>query len=193
MQLNVNYCSYTFHIHHRLSNSLPLCLYLYNIQSLLSAIAGPPLQEIRDQIQAMIADSHVNINAEKKKPFVIYSCHDVTVLSLLYGIGADFLAANDELIEVGLNPGNDERWRFWPRYASTLVFELVRLKDSDSERFVRILLNGKEVIPISALRKEQNMLSISDFTELIDNLMKKSVEAKEVELDGERDMSNWTG
>ena len=51
----------------------------------------------------------------------MYSCHDVTILSLLYALGADFLADEESAT-----------WReYWPAYASTLVIELVRLDDQD--------------------------------------------------------------
>ena len=165
----------------------------YQYPPLLAAIAAPPLQEIGQQIQR-ISDDLVNNSNISKKPFRIYSCHDVTILSLLYGIGADFLATNDELIGVGLNPGNEERWRFWPRYASTLVFELVRSK-KDSSQKVRILLNGKEVTPLSILRKKKSALNVSDFIELIEELSNNEVEdlSSMTNHGEERDMSNWTG
>jgi len=112
----------------------------YQSPPLLAAISGPPLSEVEKQIRdraemssSSSSSSTMKGEEKKRKPFVIYSCHDVTILSLLYGVGADFLASKEDLIKVGLNPGNDERWRFWPRYASTLVFELVRKENPSSD------------------------------------------------------------
>ncbi len=59
-------------------------------------------------------------NHDQQRPFVIYSCHDVTILGILYALGAEFLADDD---------GSD--WRYWPPYGSSLVFELVRIDKKD--------------------------------------------------------------
>jgi len=104
----------------------------YQSKPLLAAIAAPPLREIVDQMKIIISSSSsssqtTNNVAAKKRPFVLYSCHDVTILGLLYGIGASFLA--DETA-----PGAD----YWPPYASTLVFELVRTNNGDF--VIRILV-----------------------------------------------------
>jgi len=176
----------------------------YQSPPLLAAISGPPLSEVEKQIRDRAETSSVNGDEsheeKKRKPFVIYSCHDVTILSLLYGVGADFLSSKEDLIKVGLNPGNDERWRFWPRYASTLVFELVRKDDPSSDssastsQFVRILLNGKEIRPLSMLQNKKSVLSVSDFKALVAELNSKNGDENGVEMDdNERDMSNWTG
>ena len=84
----------------------------YQHRHLLAAIAAPPLREILNQ---MVKTMQLKPSDLEKRPFTLYSCHDITILGLLYGIGADFLA--DETV-----PG----WDFWPAYGSTLVFELVR-------------------------------------------------------------------
>lgn len=174
----------------------------YQSPPLLAAIAGPPLKEVMEQIKEMDPEMGTEIETEsiEKKPFVIYSCHDVTVLSLLYGIGADFLSSDEELNDLGLHPGNDERWRFWPRYASTLMFELVRVEEdgaSSPSKFVRILFNGKEIKPISMIQKKKDVLSVSDFKEIIEKLMSKGEKGMDTDGDEnddeERDMSNWTG
>ena len=59
----------------------------YQHERLLAVIAAPPLREITNQ---MMQTPHLSINA--RRPFVLYSCHDITILGLLYAIGADFLA-----------------------------------------------------------------------------------------------------
>ena len=116
----------------------------YQHRQLLAAIAAPPLREMITQMAhtAQLPST----DDTSKRPFSLYSCHDITILGLLYGVGADFLA--DETV-----PG----WDFWPSYASALVFELVRTNegtnnnnnnsnDSMSSDFVvRILLmDGKK-------------------------------------------------
>jgi hypothetical protein len=78
----------------------------YKSNRLLAAIAAPPLREIANQILPTIS-----LHESERRPFSIYSCHDVTILALLYGIGADFLAGDD---------GAGYR-SFWPGYSSTLV------------------------------------------------------------------------
>eukprot|EP00980_Cylindrotheca_fusiformis_P023862 scaffold11076_cov122-Cylindrotheca_fusiformis.AAC.6 len=78
----------------------------YKSPMLLSTIAAPPLREIANQL--LHAKSMGEI---ERHPFTIYSCHDVTILAILYGIGADFLAGDEA--------GGFRR--FWPEYSSTLV------------------------------------------------------------------------
>jgi len=133
----------------------------YQNERLLAAIAAPPLREVQNHISATkdLADSD-------KRPFVVYSCHDITILGLLYGIGAEFLA-DDRSAE----------WRFWPVYGSHLVFELVRLKEGPVSRdshVVRVLLNGSPIITVDHATHAQEptpylgsgpdkMLLLSDF------------------------------
>jgi hypothetical protein len=59
----------------------------YQHERLLAVIAAPPLREITDQI---IQTPSLTVN--DRRPFVLYSCHDITILGLLYAIGADFLS-----------------------------------------------------------------------------------------------------
>ena len=77
-------------------------------------IAAPPLREIADQILKT-----PELSSRERRPLVIYSCHDITILGLLYGVGADFLAVDET--DHGDSAGN---WRWWPPYASNLVFEV---------------------------------------------------------------------
>jgi hypothetical protein len=136
----------------------------------------------------------------ERRPFVVYSCHDVTILSLLYGVGAEFLA-------------DEERgeWRFWPSYASTLVFELVRVQKETGpdSHVVRIFLNGKPVRAVNLLDHDgkgepeytgkgpSKMLRISDFVEVVKKLetaggLNYSTMIHD-DSESERDMSGWTG
>lgn len=168
----------------------------YKSPRLLAAIAAPPLREITDQLLPTPGMSEC-----EKRPFTIYSCHDVTILALLYAIGADFLAKDD-----------GEGSRFWPSYASTLVFELVRKSDEncDDSHLVRVLLNGK---PVRCVSKDSyfggsgssdplghgpsSMLLANDFIEIVEKLeaaggySREKVDAEDTKA--ERDMSNWTG
>lgn len=167
----------------------------YQSPPLLATIAAPPLREMATQLQATPA-----LGVLERRPFVVYSCHDVTILSLLYGVGAEFLA-------------DEERgeWRFWPSYASTLVFELVRVQKETGpdSHVVRIFLNGKPVRAVNLLDHDgkgepeytgkgpSKMLRISDFVEVVKKLetaggLNYSTMIHD-DSESERDMSGWTG
>ena len=136
----------------------------------------------------------------EKRPFVVYSCHDVTILSLLYAIGAEFLA--DEL---------KGEWRFWPAYASTLVFELVRVskETGPDSHVVRVFLNGQPIRSVNLLDHDgksepeyigqgpMKMLRVSDFVDTVTKLEKKGgfdyASMGHDDSEAERDMSGWTG
>lgn len=145
----------------------------YQNKRLLAAIAAPPLREIAEQIKVT-----PDLSASERRPFVLYSCHDITILGLLYGVGADFLASE-----------KTNNWRFWPHYGSTLVFELVRLDEatvtgssSSTTHVVRVLLNGAPVTSVDFAKHEdgsdnahvgngpERMLSIDDFESLVSRL-----------------------
>lgn len=161
----------------------------YKSAPLLAAIAAPSLREIEGQIRRAI-----DVGGEHRAPMVVYSCHDVTILSILYGLGAEFLEDDD---------GND--WKcFWPSYASTLVIELVRTKeakgDIDDTHFLRIIMNGKPVRLVAMRNKPDKDLGLSDFSAIIDGLEN----AGGWDVNGrladdpacssvKRDMSGWTG
>jgi hypothetical protein len=136
----------------------------------------------------------------QRHPFVFYSCHDVTILSLLYGVGASFLADEQR-----------EEWRFWPAYGTTLVFELVRINKDNGEdsHVVRILLNGQPIKVSNLLNHDgqgdaepigkgpMSMLRVSDFVKIVTQLeIKGGFDRAKVGVDDsekKRDMSNWTG
>jgi hypothetical protein len=142
----------------------------YKHPPLLAEIASPALREVLVKMQAIPA-----MGIQDRRPFTIYSCHDVTILALLYGLGADFLA--DE------NKGD---WRFWPKYGSTLVFELIRVDGANGKpsHLVRVLLNGKPVRSVDLLdfkgtgppdyigHGPMKMLTICDFEKVISKLEK---------------------
>ena len=89
----------------------------YQHERLLAVIAAPPLREIADQIW-----STPSLEIHQRRPFVIYSCHDITILGLLYGLGADFLAVDE--LNRNLSGNDIGSWRWWPPYGSNLVFEV---------------------------------------------------------------------
>jgi Histidine phosphatase superfamily (branch 2) len=104
----------------------------YQNPQLLAAIAAPPLREIAQQSARLVESSSseqrehqhgLQQDPNKANFLCLYSCHDVTLLALLYALGADFLADDTSAV-----------WReYWPEYASTLTLELVRL-DDDSDK-----------------------------------------------------------
>jgi hypothetical protein len=140
----------------------------YQNKRLLAAIAAPPLREIVEQMKTT-----PNLGASERRPFVMYSCHDITILGLLYGLGAEFLSSD-----------NDAEWRFfWPTYGTTLAFELVRIEDDSPDsasHVVRVLLNGKPVTSVDYGKEQgtdayvgngpEKMLSINDFEILVSRL-----------------------
>ena len=127
----------------------------YNNPQLLAAIAAPPLREIAQQLDHLVSkSSSIRALQDPCENFLcIYSCHDVTILSLLYALGADFLADEDSAA-----------WReYWPAYASTLLIELVRLDEeydvsadnsnkenqgpiiNDNRHVIRVVINERVV------------------------------------------------
>jgi len=145
------------------SLATPVCSHLawrfrewYTCPKLLAAISAPPLWEMTSSMFEARA-----MKPNDKKPFILYSCHDVTLLALLYAIGAEFLVDGSDCggskmeddegsmssidIDDGM-VGVDSRksWRWWPAYSSTIAFELVRQSERD-EHFVRVILNGKAI------------------------------------------------
>ncbi|KAL7472883.1 hypothetical protein ACHAXS_013265 [Conticribra weissflogii] len=171
----------------------------YRCPRLLAAIAAPPLKEVWRNMMETVERSCGLRSAGggdgNKRPFHIYSCHDVTLLSLLYGIGADFLVSGEDcggrqlseeethlnIDDVGtVRDGAQQResWRWWPAYSSTLVLELVRVEDVDAEGVdgyvIRVILNGDTVRIIPRLEmddegilREQSVHSRRRFGELV--------------------------
>lgn len=140
----------------------------YQNPPLLAEIASPALREILEQMQVI-----PSLGDQERHPFVFYGCHDVTILALLYGIGAEFLA--DE---------TNGKWRYWPGYGTTLVFELVRIEDDAKKNayVVRVLLNGRPIRSVKLLEHQQgnaveyvgqgpmHLLTVTDFESIITNL-----------------------
>ena len=179
----------------------PVCSHLawrfrewYRCPRLLSAVACPPFREMMEQmVEASATAKDLGQEDCGKRPFVLYSCHDVTLLALLYAIGADFLVSGEDCGGVGMseeghtnsgmntagyvtsrNTGAKRQqtsWRWWPAYSSTIAFELVRL--DDDQHVIRVILNGDVVrliprmsVEDEGLLKEQSLSSRQVFGEM---------------------------
>ena len=142
----------------------------YKNRKLLSAIAGPPFREILDQMQAA-----TKLGENEKRRFTLYSCHDITILGLLYGLGAEFLADD-----------KSPDWLYWPPYASTLALELVRTHDNQFR--VRALLDGVPVKSVDFYSQgfptlastPEGVLCISDFASIVEQLEHDGGEAARI-------------
>jgi hypothetical protein len=131
----------------------------YKNRALLGAIAGPPLREILHHMQ-----QSTSLGESDQRSFTLYACHDITILGLLYGLGARFLA--DE---------NSEWMYYWPPYASTLALELVRTHGGYFR--VRVLLDGSRVDSVDfdhagtrLSTTSDGMMCLSDFEKLVEKL-----------------------
>jgi hypothetical protein len=87
----------------------------YQHERLLALIAAPPLREIANQ---MVQTPHLSVNA--RRPFVLYSCHDITILGLLYAIGADFLAIDNSNDTTSLNHTSGDDTGRYVGYAAAI-------------------------------------------------------------------------
>ncbi|KAL3770122.1 hypothetical protein ACHAW5_009663 [Stephanodiscus triporus] len=153
----------------------------YRCPRLLSAVAAPPFREVYEGM----VDAAAKLRPDDRAPFVLYSCHDVTLLALLYALGTDFLASGEDcggenMREDGEEGGNRAHysgmaagkvrrgkrrssWRWWPPYSSTIAFELVRLEDnrstgSDHQFAIRVILNGETLRLIPRMSVEDEVL-----------------------------------
>lgn len=150
------------------SLATPVCSHLswrfrewYACPKLVAAVAAPPFQEMLDQMIDV-----TRMGAGERRPFVVYSAHDVTLLALLYAIGADFLVAGGDCGGKDMVEGTGgthshmvkgsiltsklnsmSSWRWWPDYSSAIAFELVRLNSGheygDTTHIIRVILNGR--------------------------------------------------
>lgn len=137
----------------------------YQSPPLLAAMVGPALSEVNCQM-----NEYINAETSIKKAFNVYSCHDVTILALLYGIGAEHLATPNELKNVGIiDSSNEKRLRYWPGYATTLTMELVRVQTKGKKDMfvINFVLDGQNIRPMVALGKGQDTMHLSDFNELM--------------------------
>jgi len=150
------------------SLATPVCSHLswrfrewYACPKLVAAVAAPPFREMLDQMMDVTSVMGVG----ERRPFVVYSAHDVTLLALLYAIGADFLVSGEDcggrdmvegtggthshMVEGSISNSTQRSissWRWWPDYSSAIAFELVRLNSGheygDVSHIIRVILNG---------------------------------------------------
>lgn len=134
----------------------------------LEYMAKPALNEVYSSMMDTIEQDGTGL-----KPFTIFSCHDVTILALLYGLKAKFTLADEILTSIGIEHGPTEKdRRYWPEYASHLIFELEKVycSESKSENFrINILLNGSHVETYTTL-KENRSMDISEFHNILINV-----------------------
>ena len=96
-------------------------------------MAGPALHEVVMEMKKAGSGAAPST----KKPFRIYSCHDVTILALLYAIEGRSLDSTQPPPK-------------WPTYATCLTLELVRRGNgSDPSIIIRGWLNEAPIPAIS--------------------------------------------
>lgn len=131
----------------------------------LQHMAKPALSEVYSSMTDTIEQDQTG-----RKPFTIMSCHDVTILALLYGLKAKFTLTDEILTSIGIGQGPTEKERrYWPEYASHLIFELEKVYNSESkaENFrINVLLNGSHVETYTTL-KENRSMDISEFHHIL--------------------------
>lgn len=162
------------------SLATPVCSHLswrfrewYSCPKLVAAVAAPPFQEMLGQMIDV-----TSMSDGERRPFVVYSAHDVTLLALLYAIGADFLVSGEDCggkdIMVEGTGGTHSHmvqgsvltsklnsmssWRWWPDYSSAIAFELVRLNSGheygDTTHIIRVILNGRTLCLLPRLSSD---------------------------------------
>lgn len=152
--------------------------YWYKSPTLLAEMMLSLLTDVYEKMMY-----YANMNFEDKgvrKPFNIYSCHDVTILALLYSIDAAFLTTSDDDqrhdLSTKLQQDTFERLYYWPDYACTLAIELskVQLKGKEDEFLIKFLLDGQVVRTITSLRNGQDVITLTDFHDLIKNMVARA-------------------
>eukprot|EP00815_Leptocylindrus_aporus_P004562 CAMPEP_0116059166 /NCGR_PEP_ID=MMETSP0322-20121206/5636_1 /TAXON_ID=163516 /ORGANISM="Leptocylindrus danicus var. apora, Strain B651" /LENGTH=472 /DNA_ID=CAMNT_0003543499 /DNA_START=102 /DNA_END=1517 /DNA_ORIENTATION=+ len=148
----------------------------YKSPPLLEAIAYPPLKEMVGELTEVPLKPSI-----ERRPFNVFSCHDVTVLALLYAIGAKIVY--------------DETSTYWPVYATTLTFELVKVEKGEGmdSYAVRILLNGE---PVELVSRVNSSLRVDEFVNIVEGLKSSTNatnndEASDVKRSRSEVLSGW--
>lgn len=81
----------------------------YSNEALLGELVGPALSDVLTDMETVVATAATA--APRTKPFRVYSCHDVTILALLYALSDRYGGSEPPV---------------WPAYATTLTLELVQ-------------------------------------------------------------------
>lgn len=140
----------------------------YKSPPLLAEMMQPLLTDLCDEMNYVA--NNVTSDKGARKPFVIYSCHDVTILALLYSIEAAFLSSSEELKHHGISAIRAfERLYYWPEYACTLTIELSKVQtiEMNDEYAIKFLLNDEVVETIPSLRKQEDTITLDDFCTLV--------------------------
>jgi hypothetical protein len=131
----------------------------YGNKRLLASIAAPMLSEVMSGIDECDSVAGVTVAGDtkgvtnKKTQFTIFSCHDVTLLGLIYSIRASKAFA----------------YSFWPAYSSYLSFELLEVTAASGEvsKAMRIKYNG-EIIEFENSRV--GCVGVEGFRDIVRNL-----------------------
>ena len=154
--------------------------FYYSNPSFLGEMAGPALRELVSEMKGVVQSTSLEpaTTNTTKKPFRVYSCHDVTILALLFALRDRYLGSElaEELSQ-------------WPTYATCLTLELVRLETPVSTAppsfVVRVWLNEAPIptfspfpIGIRTTRDEEPSFSIhlSKFEEIVNELNTARIE-----------------
>ena len=152
----------------------------YHHPSLLGEMAGPALNDIKLEMGKIIEGQ------KSKKSFNLYSCHDVTLLAILYAVRLGGLFSSEESLTTGLYTSltnlKEDRFTRWPTYATCLTFELIRVQEKGKEDafIVKLWMNEPPIpelnivsIPTTtSLSQNKGHLTISDFEGLVYNINK---------------------
>ncbi len=152
----------------------------YHHPSLLGEMAGPALNDIKIEMRKIIEGQ------QSKNTFNLYSCHDVTLLAILYAVRLGGLFSSEESLTTGLNTSlidlKEDRFTRWPNYATCLTFELIRVREpvKEDEFIVKLWMNEPTIpefnivsIPTTtSLSQHKGDMTISDFEGLVYNINK---------------------
>ena len=131
-------------------------------------MAGPALHEVLVEVQTAVNNKDTAAT-KQKKPFRIYSGHDVTILALLYAIE-------------GIHLDSTKSFPTWPTYATCLTLELVKKverNEVDSCYSLRAFVNKAAIpnfsrFPVAFSRapndQPSSSIDLSDFETLVRNV-----------------------
>jgi len=120
------------HRDHVLSHTFKRFLHWYSQDDISKLAAGDILNAVREKLEAARAPGQ----EEGQFPlFTLYSGHDITVLPVLVALG---------IIKKGMNGLHFDT--HWPRYGTTVVFELLEQEAPERGHFMRVLVNDEQAL-----------------------------------------------